>query len=152
MTVTPSSSWISLNEGTSSHDKNRWKAKMPHHHQNHDQDLEELSPKRMHHHQFPCPISIIKSLGIKRTGPRAAVSNATGMAWQNLGLGMGNFGPTWLYLESLTNAVMEQSCDWLHLFGRHWFNSLGAGRTMCSWVLWVVTQCLEEAIVKTHML
>ena len=38
-----------------SHDKSRWKAKMPHHHQNHDKDLEELNPKRMYHHQFPHP-------------------------------------------------------------------------------------------------
>ena len=51
-----------------------------------------------------------------------------------------------------TNAVTEQSCDWLHLFGGHGFNSLGAGRARCSWVLWVVAQCLEKAIVKTPTL
>ena len=40
---------------------------------------------------------------------------------------------------------MEWSCDWLHLFGGHGFNSLSAGRAKCSWVLWVVTQCPKKA-------
>ena len=53
--------------------------------------------------------------------------------------------------ECYTNAVMEQSCDWLHLFGGHGFDLLHAGRTTCSWVLMVVAQHLKKAIAKTHV-
>ena len=32
-----------------------------------------------------------------------------------------------------TNAVTEQSCDWLHLFGGHGFNLPSTWRASCSW-------------------
>ena len=31
-------------------------------------------------------------------------------------------------------SVMEQSCDWLHLFGGHAFDLLSTGRAKCAWV------------------
>ena len=54
--------------------------------------------------------------------------------------------------DMLTNAMTEQSSDWLHLVGGHGFDSLSAGRITCSWVPLGVTQCLEKAIVKTPAL
>ena len=50
--------------------------------------------------------------------------------------------------KTTTNAVTEWSCDWLHLFGGHGFDSLSTGRTMCSWVLMVVAQHPKKAITK----
>ena len=38
------------------------------------------------------------------------------------------------FLCYFTNAVMEQSCVWLHLFGGHGFDSLSTGRAKCTWV------------------